>query len=177
MKREFSMSQCMRFPTMWYVRPAKPQISLLISTVWSEPLLKSLEYSIIVKLLTERHFEFLSLKGGCRGSPESTLVKNSHCWKSHAVAVDALKFWRLIACQICLDKQTRPRSDCFFPVHYSDKHFVNSSPDRENVWNSKTYTVHHYLYMGHAVHICIYFIFALWFFATFISHNAKSIHF
>ena len=33
------LSQCMRFPTMWYVRPAKPQISLRISAVWSEPLL------------------------------------------------------------------------------------------------------------------------------------------
>ena len=32
-------SQCMRFPTMWYVRPAKPQISLRIRPVWSEPLL------------------------------------------------------------------------------------------------------------------------------------------
>ena len=30
---------------------------------------------MIVKLLTEHHFEFLSLKGGCRGSSESTLVK------------------------------------------------------------------------------------------------------
>ena len=29
-----------------------------------------------VKLLTKHHLEFLSLKGGCRGSPESTLVKN-----------------------------------------------------------------------------------------------------
>ena len=28
-----------------------------------------------VKLLTEHHFEFLSLEGGCIGSPESTLVK------------------------------------------------------------------------------------------------------
>ena len=28
-----------------------------------------------VKLLTEHHFEFLSLKGGCTGSSESTLVK------------------------------------------------------------------------------------------------------
>ena len=27
------MSQCMRFPTMWYVRPAKPQISLRICAV------------------------------------------------------------------------------------------------------------------------------------------------
>ena len=33
------ISQCMRFPTMWYVRPAKPQISLCICAVWSEPLL------------------------------------------------------------------------------------------------------------------------------------------
>ena len=39
-----------------------------------------------VKLLTEHHLEFLSLKGGCTGSSESTLVKMSHCWKSHAAA-------------------------------------------------------------------------------------------
>ena len=32
---------------------------------------------MIVKLLTERHLEFLSLKGGCTGSSESTLVKMS----------------------------------------------------------------------------------------------------
>ena len=31
--------RCMRFPTMWYVRPAKPPISLRIRAVWSEPLL------------------------------------------------------------------------------------------------------------------------------------------
>ena len=41
---------------------------------------------MIVKLLTEYHLEFLSLKGGCRGSSESTLVKMSNCWKSHAAA-------------------------------------------------------------------------------------------
>ena len=41
---------------------------------------------MIVKLLTEHHLEFLSLKGGCRGSSKSTLVKMPHCWKSHAVA-------------------------------------------------------------------------------------------
>ena len=34
-------------------------------------------------LLTEHHLEFLSLKGGCTGSSESTLVKIPHCWKSH----------------------------------------------------------------------------------------------
>ena len=41
---------------------------------------------MIVKLLTEHHLGFLSLKGGCRGSSESTHVKIPHCWKSHALA-------------------------------------------------------------------------------------------
>ena len=42
---------------------------------------------MIVKLLTEHHLELLSLKGGCRGSSESsTFVKMSNCWKSHAAA-------------------------------------------------------------------------------------------
>ena len=31
-------SRGMGFPTMWYVRLAKPQISLRICAVWSEPL-------------------------------------------------------------------------------------------------------------------------------------------
>ena len=41
---------------------------------------------MIVKLLTEHHLEFLSLKVGCRGSSESTLAKMSSCWKSHVMA-------------------------------------------------------------------------------------------
>ena len=41
---------------------------------------------MIVNLLTEHNLEFLSSKGGCRGSPESTLVKMSNCWISHAAA-------------------------------------------------------------------------------------------
>ena len=41
---------------------------------------------MIVKLRTEHHLECLSLKGGCRGSSESTHVKIPHCWKSHALA-------------------------------------------------------------------------------------------
>ena len=40
---------------------------------------------MIVKLLTEHHLEFLSLKGGCTGSSESTHVKMLG-WKSHATA-------------------------------------------------------------------------------------------
>ena len=41
---------------------------------------------MIVKLLTEHKLEFLSLKGGCTGSSESTLVKMRHCLKYHALA-------------------------------------------------------------------------------------------
>ena len=45
-----------------------------------------------------------------------------------------------------LDKHHRPRSDCFcrsrliriFPFCYSDKHFVNSSPDNQHfIWEEK----------------------------------------
>ena len=39
-----------------------------------------------VKLLTKQHLEFLSLTGGCTGSPESTLVKMPRSWKSRVVA-------------------------------------------------------------------------------------------
>ena len=39
-----------------------------------------------VELLTEHHLECLSLKDGCTGSSESTLVTMPHCWKSHVAA-------------------------------------------------------------------------------------------
>ena len=67
---------------MWYVRPAKAQICAS-----DQSLCSSLKYSMDVKLLTEHHLEFLSLKGGCTGSYESTLVKMPDCWKSHATAL------------------------------------------------------------------------------------------
>ena len=42
---------------------------------------------MIVKLLIEHHLESLSLKWGCTGLSESTLVKMSNCWKSHAASL------------------------------------------------------------------------------------------
>ena len=39
-----------------------------------------------VKLLIVHHLEFLSLKEGCTGSSESTLVKMARCWKSNVTA-------------------------------------------------------------------------------------------
>ena len=53
---------------------------------------------MIVKLLTEHHLECLSLKGGCRFSSESTLVKMPHCWKSHVTAHIHLPVYQLPVC-------------------------------------------------------------------------------
>ena len=49
---------------------------------------------MIVKLLTEHLLKFLSLTGGCRGSSESTHVKMPHCWKSHALDLNVLCYFR-----------------------------------------------------------------------------------
>ena len=58
---------------------------------------------MIVKILTEHHLEFLSLMGGggCRASSESTLVKMTHCWKSHVEA------------HICLNIKGKYGTFCF----------------------------------------------------------------
>ena len=39
-----------------------------------------------VKLMTEHHVEFLSLKEGCTGWSDYTLVIMPHCWKSRVAA-------------------------------------------------------------------------------------------
>ena len=38
------------------------------------------------KLLTEQCLELPSLKGGCTGSSEATLIIMPHCWKSRVTA-------------------------------------------------------------------------------------------
>ena len=40
-----------------------------------------------VKLLTELHLEFLSLKGGCTDLSEYAHVETPHCWKSHVLLI------------------------------------------------------------------------------------------
>ena len=75
----------MRFPKcgMCDQQRLRPAVAYAQS---DQSLCKSLEYSMSVKLQTKHHLEVLSLTGGCRGSSESTLVKMSNCWKSHAAA-------------------------------------------------------------------------------------------
>ena len=60
--------------------------SACVNTQSDQSLCYALEYSMSVKLLTEHHLEFLSLKGGWTGLSKSTLVKMPHCWKSHVTA-------------------------------------------------------------------------------------------
>ena len=44
---------------------------------------------MIIKLLTEPHLEFLSLKGGCRGSSESTLdLKRKYFFRKMFIVAD-----------------------------------------------------------------------------------------
>ena len=53
-----------------------------------------------VKLLAEHNLGFLSLKVGCTGSYESTLVKTPQCWKSHVMANKFLKAYLFIISKI-----------------------------------------------------------------------------
>ena len=39
-----------------------------------------------LRLLAKHHLEFLSLKGGCTDSSETTLVKMPHRWKPHVTS-------------------------------------------------------------------------------------------
>ena len=72
-------------PTMWYVRPERLRSACAYAQC-DHSLCQSLEYIMDVKLLTEQHLEFLSLKDGCTDSSESTLVNLPHRWKSHVTA-------------------------------------------------------------------------------------------
>ena len=73
---------------------------------------------MIVKLLTEHHLKFLSLKGGCTGSSEYTLVKMPHCWKSNVMAHIA---WPL---NMNINESIQPPGVCKMSINYSTLHFV-----------------------------------------------------
>ena len=87
----------MRFPTMWYMRPAKPQISLRIRAVWIRAFANRLNILWLLSYWLNSFLEFLSLKESYTGSSESTLVKMPHCWKSHVTA--RLYIWHVITTQ------------------------------------------------------------------------------
>ena len=72
----------MRFPTISKAPDQPAHMHSLIRAF------ESLEYSMSVKQLTEHRLEFVSLKEGCTGSSESTLVRMPHC-----VAAQFMIYW------------------------------------------------------------------------------------
>ena len=64
------------------------------------------------KLLNEHHFEFLSLKGGCTGSSESTLVKMPHCWKSYVTAQLCIRPHGIAECDVYAIRTFVTRNVC-----------------------------------------------------------------
>ena len=71
-------------------------------------------------------------------------------WFTCNNTVDDLKFLTIVACQKGLDKQSSPRSDCFWrsslitdsSVCYSAKHFLNFSPNNQYfIWYHKEKSV------------------------------------
>ena len=58
-----------------------------------QSLCQSLDCSMTIKLLTEHHFKFLSLKGGCRSSSESTYIVGNHMpWLISRLFFSQVKF-------------------------------------------------------------------------------------
>ena len=68
-------------------------------------------------LLTEHHFGFLSVKGGCRGLSESTHVKMLHRWHSHALA------------HICMEP-LKIQSEKEVNIHLLNAHYCKMSVPR-----------------------------------------------
>ena len=77
--------------------------------------------------------------------------------------VKVLKFWTLVASPNAIDKQCRPRSDCFwrsslirvFPVCYSDMYLVNPSPDNPHFF-LKTESEKVFEVLGHLLFYCCF---------------------
>ena len=80
-----------------------------------------------VKLLTKHHLEFLSLKVGCTGSYESTLVKTPHCWKSCATARGKMWTSALAICQYSPGKFSSGIFCLFFSFHAENGKFECSN--------------------------------------------------
>ena len=95
---------------------------------------------MIVKLLTEHNLEFVGLKGCCRGSSESTLVKISNCWKSHAAA--QIFCFALSCCSIVINRRQSPPIHCIKIQHghthchaYGSARVTTSSMHQNTTWS------------------------------------------
>ena len=92
-----------------------------------------------VKLLTEHHFEFLSLKGGCTDSSESTQIKIPHNWKSHVAAQQLLSVTSRINCIVarCLINVVYLTACCLYQVMMTLHSLNDVANDAESTYKSK----------------------------------------
>ena len=87
-----------------------------------------------VKLLTEHDLEFLSLKGSCTGSSESTLVKMPHCWKSHTTAqLNMVRVCHNYSSHTNLRHQDKVMSQYIFATKYFLAHLSRGNNLRHSV--------------------------------------------
>ena len=106
-----------------------------------------------VKLLTEHHFEFLSLTGCFTGSSEATLVKIPNCWKSRVTAHIHLKMpfcWFCHAASLVL----------FTAMMTADPNLMNKLVDEEQ--KRVKLMVDKFLEMMKNAQVVIVFSSALW---------------
>ena len=117
---------------------------------------------MIVKLLTEHHLEFLSLKRGCRGSSESTLVKMPHCCKSHALVQISIAGFRSLEVHdqsILLQSSIYPIVLLYLSKFYDTKtkryNFFNFTPEETSqilkLFPMLRVLVQHYQHVGEMV--------------------------
>ena len=88
---------------------------------------------MIVKLLTEHHLKFLSLKRGCRGSSESTHVKMPHCWKYHTLA--RITFYNEYIVANCT-RASDQKSHLYSVSGTTSAHYVRTEPLNHGYMNS-----------------------------------------
>ena len=75
-----------RFLATRLIIEPRHEILVCVTSKAPQSLCWPLGYSMNVKLLTEHHLEYLSLKGACTSLSESTVVKMPLCWKSRVMA-------------------------------------------------------------------------------------------
>ena len=85
----------------------------------------------VIKLMMSKNFrqyipKFCRYQTRCRVTKANALECTTIIFEPTEICSKIFKNTR------CLDKQCRPRSDCFFLVCYSAKHFVKSSPDNQH---------------------------------------------
>ena len=105
-------------------------------------------------------------------------TENNFISMNHMVIV--LNFLTLVACQNGLDKQCRPRSDCFwrssliwdFPIGCSEKHFVNSSHDKQHfIWEQKEKSVQNFRTF-YCIHLTVNLLCPIWYLPAWVDLEA-----